>query len=574
MSTESEFSFASDNSQNPNNQLGLEDDVYDELRQIGLTDDEIAAYQAMGITPKDMKKWAALGVTPDDVKRLRDADITLDEFKAMQKMGLTVDDCIKTKELKIPPKQYAKMKKLGVAPEDMIAFLANKENISKFRKLSLNQCEIDKLSAVGVTAVVYEDAHNKGLSFEEVIYANQNDIPVDEFARQKSMELTPVDIIKAKEMNMTPEEYKKMKDDEEMAKIKCLSGDPETIDEVVSENDQAKPATPEVTQNEEGTAVAPVAEKPLEPNTVKQADLPQTADNSQSTPSKDAPIAAVDGSKSTPSKDTHISAVDGKKDTPISAVDGNKSSQSKDAPNPSSDDGKSIPSKDASIPAVDDNNSIPSEPNLIGGNLEKNIQAPTREGQDGYIDTDSDAEGMDIPGAEPNLIGKKPSVAIQPVWMTDRLKPIGVKRNMAVIKSSTLSPRSFQKLFTESFKLVDRVLVLNQDNEPNCVAFRNMQGPPPPDQQYFLYEGCACNMDQIRRLDIASSKRYLMRYPTMNTMIARIIERLSPPEPKMPVTEKRAVAHYAREMLDDKLNLINQQFNTLLNDFHNLSLKK
>lgn len=578
VSTESEFSFESDNSQiiKPNNDLGLDDSIYDDLRKIGLSDDEIVAYQDMGISTKDMKKWAALGLSPVDVKRLRDADIEMDEFKSMQKMGLTVDDCIKARELKITLKQFAKMKKLGVKSEEMLDYLENKANTSKFRELSLNQCEIDKLSAVGVSAEEYDNASKQGMSFEEVIYANKHDIPVDEFVRQKSMDMTAVDIIKAKEMDMTPEEYKQMMD------VDLEKGKPLGVEEVefieeksiLEKPENREPAKPDFVKKE-------AIEKILEPTSTEKTKEPEKPKEADLSNLEVLPMKEEENKKEVVKNQENIPAKSKESDVPtekeilyIEEEINDKRESINNLENTKNTDADKTYKIEENISQAG---------NVGPSNVPKQIIGDQTLGaSESFTEIKSDIESLQHPPAEPNLLDVKPStnavpLQIQPVWLAERPKQIGVKRNMAVVKSSTLSPRSFQKLFTESFKLVDRVLVLNPENEPSCVAFRNMQGPPPPDQQYFLYEGCACNMDQIRRLDIASSKRYLTRFPTMNTMIGRVIERMTPPEPIITtaaVAEKRHVASFARELLDDKLNLINEQFNSLLKEFHSLSLEK
>lgn len=595
MSTESEFSFNDDDSQfkEPNNKLGLENSLYADLLKSGLTDEQIAAYHAMGITPKDMKKWAALGVGPDDVKRLRDAGIEMDEFKAMQKIGLTVDDCLKAKELKIPPKQFAKMKKLGVPPEEMLDFMANKANENKLRELKLSVCESEKLTKAGIGAEEYDAANKQGLTYEEIVYAKKHDIPVEEFVRQKSMDMTAVDIIKAKEMNITPEEYKKMKEDgvtpNEMDAVKQLEENMKPTDEQLDKTGEV----PVVEKTASSDKIDPDAKGTPTEETKPKIDEKAKADEK----------SKIEDEKPNTEKDkAKIDEENTKNDEEKAKIEKEKLGTADETPKieeekPKAEERKSKIEEEKSK-IEEEKSKIEEEPLKI-----QEIKESTKLDQKEDEDTKNEFANADedtrlptssknaIPGktasirstsktsskVEPNLLeeGSRKKTPIQ----SNLRKSIGPKRNMAVIKSSTLSPISFQKLFTESFKMVDRVLVVDSENEPNCVAFRNSQGPPPPDQRYFLYEGCACNMDQIRRLDIDSSKRYLTRYPTMNTMIKRVIERMepkqsTPPQATATLDEKRQVASYARELLDDKLNLINQQFNNLLKDFHSLSLEK
>lgn len=143
------------------------------------------------------------------------------------------------------------------------------------------------------------------------------------------------------------------------------------------------------------------------------------------------------------------------------------------------------------------------------------------------------------------------------------------KHDISVIKSAACTPSSIRKLLNASFKIVDRVLVLDTNNQPTCVAFIDTHSSGTPEQPlFFLCEDCHEDLKSIRRIAVDDVQSRLATFCSLDNMIERIIQLLHQAALR---SEMQMSVQYAQDLLDEHLAAINERLDRLLTQFRQLN---
>lgn len=534
---------------------------------LGLTDSEIISFQYLNLSVAQIIEWASEKVSPDDVDKLLQIGCDIDELRKYNKMGLTIEDIEKMKELDIDPIQYSKLKKQGISPDDMKAAVENKENIEKFKKLKLNMCEIKKLQDLEISSDDFEECLKLGLKFEDVLFAKKNNISPTDYAKMKEMGLNNVDIARTTEIGISPELYIKMKNmgltPHEMEKIIEADITPEDYVKLkkmrITDIENLKKykqlgITPEefqrqavpIDQSVEQIIIEQIPEGSID--NVHAENVPSTKDTKENT-SAESTSKQVADTLTEPAADVIVEPIS-ESSPEIKSVQENTSETKKKTE-------QSIDKEKNSITVIKSSsekllrdikiNSNEKQPDLIEMSAEKSIETaqPTINGE---LSQDELTDTKDISDKKSNLsLGapqkKQPvQIKINPMKKQKAQKPkekkiIGkdktkkqktdkqkstklVKHDMAVVKSSTGSANSLIKLLTSAFKIVERVLILDSLNGKPRVSFFSQHKLP---MQFYLYEGCVCNMEIMRRVEVPKIASQMLSFLNIEEMVQHII---------------------------------------------------
>lgn len=92
--------------------------------------------------------------------------------------------------------------------------------------------------------------------------------------------------------------------------------------------------------------------------------------------------------------------------------------------------------------------------------------------------------------------------------------------DMAVVGSESGSYESLCKLFQSGFKIADRILSMTPWG--NFVIFRCKNDKCPNERNYFLYDGCTCNFNYFRHMDLNVGTAGLVRFEHLHNVIEHI----------------------------------------------------
>ncbi|KAH8410731.1 hypothetical protein KR222_001814, partial [Zaprionus bogoriensis] len=93
---------------------------------------------------------------------------------------------------------------------------------------------------------------------------------------------------------------------------------------------------------------------------------------------------------------------------------------------------------------------------------------------------------------------------------------------LAVAGSESGTIESLERLLNCAFGLSNRVLTMTPWG--NYVVFRQVVGRSQDSYRYFLFQGCTCNIDRFRHLDLSYGTAGLLSFPTQRRVICYMID--------------------------------------------------
>lgn len=540
-------------------------DEYTNLKELEITDSQIFAFQALDLSTYYMIRWTKLGLKPDDVRILSLLSVAPREYEAFAKHGFTVNDIKAIKEYDLEPKDYVRMQKQGVPPDQMKAALEHEDEIKQYKKFKLNLCEMKKLFDLNVSADEYDELRKSGLKYDDIVYMKENNVPFGDYVQMKRQGLANSDIDKIREYNLDPNEYIAGKRKGFAAeKILEILKTGWTTDEFVKlknmslsidDTKRIKSLNMSIEEFEKLTKIGVDLE--ILSEIIKNGiEVDEYLDwKNQGFNIED--MIELKSESVAKNKDTENVKIEIKKPEEIK-----------------------IEKEEAEILNVQILSNAEGE-NCV--NVQNTIDSLEQRVQKGPAPNIPNAiENINLDERIPNSSIQRKSIAsTESIKFSSKLEEQHqqtTKKNLAVVASSSGTPASILKLLTTSFQMVDRVLI--KTNWGDFVAFMHSN-------VFALYEGCACNLDNIRSLNLSEKHSFLLYFDKLESLIVKILKN----KKRQCVVPKKSVdkvqletkpkddltnspneysdvkVQYALNVIGNKIEKLSREASTILNQF-------
>lgn len=529
--------------------MGLPNRDYVRLKKLGLTDDDIKLLQSQQQTPKDMENWSKLEIDVKKILEILELGITYEEYRPMLKLGLTVEDIKILQELGLTAAEYNKYKKKGISPDDIKNSINSKKLMDAFKKLNLSSKEMKKLQGLDISAAQYEAYMKLGLTYNEVLAMAQLKLTAKAYMKMKSMGLTSEDIVNVINLETTPEVYMKMKELKleliKMKKLIQLKISPSMFEKLNTLNigfgHMEKFAGSGMTPVEYSKAMAydNVGPKDFFPELDEQSEV--SLDEKGKSEKDNVVTEAVKALEQDKTAKTHGQ---GETDNAPKKVDTVHEEYK----------------KDKVLEQAEQDNAT-TEPRKQDNALSEQIKQENNTSQIIDILTDS---------KKPYSFQSKMNDLQSYTLSKEKELRNKNKHDVVVVQSSTGSKQSIDKLIRSSFQIATRVIILNANGVPNCMAFLYKKS-------YYLYAVCTCNIDSLRKCDLDQISELLKPYKRIDKLITKIVQRMWPGDPQQKFDRRLKVEKttgFVRQLFAHKFDDINQKFTDVLDEYYNISKKR
>lgn len=531
-----------------------------------------------GIEPEEYELLRKLGLKFDDIIFMKSAELQSDEYLELKRKGLGNVSITRIRESNVPVDDYVGMKKKGFGIDEMLKVIEwgmSSDDYIKLRDMGFTDEQITELKQMspGLSTNDIIDWHSNGLTYDEILLSLQNDVNPADFLMLKNEGLEWTDVLALREQNILPCEY--------MTFIEMGVTD---VAEMVKQKTDAV-LTGEATESNAAMENIGVTSE-LSPN--------QATGNL-------ATAVMADGSVAPESVAVGLISVDPAAVVPAEVVTGGSAAIGL-GPAGAVSSGilpEGIVSPEGIVVGDVPGGVVPTE-----GTALTTLSAEVLPGKLPVIDEELDAstsgQGIEpLPkqptqpanypemgtSIQPSTIHKKPSLS-SPALMSVDNKPTEevvaneqpVKNNLAVVSSATGTPISLIKLLNTSFIIADRVLIMSKAGDYFVFLY---------DDTYFLYEGCTCGVDVIRRWNLKTNRKNLRKYGTVELLVDRLIAKQRTQEAAMPkkeesgyklnvkidlgppvLTEKdEQTLSYARDLIGQKFEKICHDAEQILDEF-------